>query len=126
MLRTTFLAALSTAAAFDPSQIVDTVQLPGQNFTQYLCNNSKPLDACTNDLSKCYASTHIQGTCLQTGHGSSSATAVCGLGNIKYKIYVGSHNCTGKAVESTQILDVCEEGGGGKFFVKLECQTGGK
>ena len=72
-------------------------------------------------LLQCRASVHVQGSCLQTNHGKSSASAECGLGSIKYSIYVGSHNCSGPVEVSTQILDVCEEGGGGAYFVKLEC-----
>jgi hypothetical protein len=108
---------------------VSNLQLPGQNFTQYICNGTKPLHSCTHDLSKCIPSTHIQGTCLQTNHGNSTASAVCGpvgSGNIKFTIWEGSHNCSGTPVYSTQIIDVCEEAGGGAEFIKLECQTGNK
>jgi hypothetical protein len=119
------LTVASTAAA-SPSHltVIDSVQLPGQNFTQYICTGAKPLDECTNDLSSCAAHTHVQGTCLSSGGGKASLTAVCtSAGTIKFSIYAGSHNCTGNVQYSTQIIDVCEELGGGKEFVKMECST---
>ena len=119
----TVASSVAAASSSSPLTMIDSVQLPGQNFTQYVCQSATPLDQCTNDISSCDAHVHVQGTCLLSGGGKASLTAVCNdaLGEIVFSIYAGSHNCTGAVQHSTQLVDVCEELGGGKEFIKMEC-----
>ena len=76
------------------------------------------------DITECIASTHYQGACLHSA-GGHSLTAMCqasALGLVvDYKLYESSTNCTGAITPVHQSTDVCQQGGGGAYFVKLEC-----
>jgi hypothetical protein len=71
---------------------------------------------------QCKVSHHVQGACLSSA-GGHSLKAVCTAGDasIAYSIYATSSDCTGPVTNSTQITDLCQQGGGGQYFVKLEC-----
>lgn len=97
----------------------------GKNFTQYLCNGTDALSWCMNgEYAHCQVSTHAQGACLRSAAGHS-LTAVCDAAGaqVRFLQYESSANCTGGATAATQLADVCQQGGGGQYFVKLECQS---
>ena len=92
------------------------------NFTQYLCNGTSALGDCMNDLSKCQASHHPQGACLHS-KGGHSLRSHCGDAGAEMhiEIFATSTDCTGLSTNVTQLVDTCQQGGGGAYFVKLEC-----
>jgi hypothetical protein len=95
----------------------------GQNFTQYLCNGTDSLNWCENgQYDKCKVSTHAQGACLLSA-GGHSLKAVCDSldANVIFSLYETSKDCTGDVITSTELTDLCMQGGGGAYFVKLEC-----
>lgn len=96
--------------------------LANATFTQYYCNGTNALGDCMNDIKKCHASTNEQGACLHTQSGGS-LVGHCDTGGyqIIYEIYPDSPSCQGTPQKAVQPTDICQQGGGGEYFVKLEC-----
>jgi hypothetical protein len=75
-----------------------------------------------NDLSQCAATHHQQGACLHTKSGHSLKASCGGAGTVNFQLFETTADCTGPITKISQLADTCQEGGGGKYFVKLECE----
>jgi tripeptidyl-peptidase I len=123
------VAAVAAAAVVDgrmpavlPSRDRLTAGAAAKNFTQYVCKGPDALGNCENDLSKCDGTTHEQGACLHTKSGHS-LRARCGTeGSVNFELFETTANCTGAVTKIQQLEDTCQQGGGGAYFVKLECE----
>lgn len=126
MSRVPFLCATLAAAASNLDTVVPsplTGLAPGDTFTQYLCNGTDALDWCMNSkYENCDVSTHTQGDCLPSKGGHSlRATCTNFDAQVTYEIYAESSDCSGAMQKQFQVVDLCQQGGGGEYFVKLEC-----
>jgi len=99
----------------------ETRETTAKNLTQYLCTGADALSWCMNDLSKCQKSTHLQGSCMKSKGGHSLKASCDTLGNVNFDIFATSTDCTGADTKIQQLADTCQQGQGGAYFVKLEC-----
>ena len=93
-------------------------------YCRILCNGTDALSECMNKkYDKCKVSSNVQGQCYHSAGGHSlKAVCISGGTSVAFSIYATTADCTGPVSNVTQITDLCQQGGGGQYFVKLECQ----
>lgn len=104
------------------NSVVDDLSTAAGNVTQYYCTGPNALAYCSQATNKCKKTEVPQNSCRKS-MGGHSLTAQCtgGGAQVVFTIFATTANCTGPNSTITQLTDLCQQGGGGAYFVKLEC-----